>query len=142
MAKGDNAILPLYEDADHLTGAVASGQAVNGGRFVVPSGGFQSGPALNAGSPASDGGNLQVAQCGAGAKALGVAAYDAPNPGDKVHILTGRFVVPMVAGGNITAGAEVESDANGKPITLNTGRSNGIAVSTATTGNTVYIRFS
>lgn len=142
MAKYDNGILPLFDDADHVTGAVATGQSVNGGRFVAPSGGFQSGPALTASSPANDGGNLQVAQCGAAAKALGVAAYDAPNPGDKVHIYTGRFIVPMTAGGNITAGQEVESDANGKPVTLASGRPNGIAVSSATSGNTVYIRLS
>jgi hypothetical protein len=45
----------------------------------------------------------------------------------------------MVAGANITAGVQVESDAAGKPITLASGIANGIAVSTATTGNTVYI---
>lgn len=140
MAKGDNAILPLFQDADEIT-CRATG-AIVGSRFVVPSGGFESGPALSAASPASDGGNIKVAQAGAGAKALGVAAYDAAADGDKITVYTGRFVVPMTAGANITAGVEVESDAAGKPITLASGRSNGIAVSTATTGNTVYIRLS
>lgn len=140
MAKGDNPILPLYEDADHITGAVASAGSVLGGRFVVPSGGFQSSPLLNAATVATDGGNVQINQAGAGARALGVAAYDAPNPGDKVTIYTGRFVVPMVAGGSITAGQQVESDAAGKPITLATGVANGLAVSSASSGQTVYIR--
>jgi len=146
MAKGDNAILPLYDDADKVTCAVASGAAVSGGTFVVPSGGFQSSPILNAGTPATDGGNIQIATCGAGAKALGVAAMDAPTPGDKVLVFTGPgLVVPMVASGTVTAGQEVMSDANGKPTTWafatsNANKPNGIAVSTATDGNIVYIR--
>jgi predicted RecA/RadA family phage recombinase len=142
MAKGDNAILPLYDDADHITCAVAAGQAVTSGRFVSPSGGFQSGPLLNPAAAATDGGNIQVATTGAGAKALGVAAYDAPNPADKVHVYTGRFVVPMTAGAAITAGQQVESNATGQPIPLATGVVNGIAVSTAANGATVYVRLS
>jgi hypothetical protein len=142
MAKGDNAILPLFDDADHVTAAVAASSAVTAARFVAPVTGFQSGPALSASSPASDGGNLQVATCGAAAKALGVAAYDAPTPGDKVHIYTGRFIIGVTAGGTVTAGQEVESDSTGRAITLASGRPNGIAVSSATVGNVVYIRFS
>lgn len=138
MAKGDNGILPLFDDADHLT-CRATG-AITGGRFVAPSGGFESGPLLNAASPATDGGNIKIAQAGAGVRALGVAAYDAAADGDKIHVYTGRFVVPMIAGANITAGVQVESDAAGKPITLASGVANGLAVSTATTGNTVWVR--
>jgi hypothetical protein len=141
MAKGDNAILPLFQDADEITCAVASGQSVTGGRFVSPSGGFQSSPLLNATTPATDGGNIQIAQTGAAARALGVASMDAGST-EKVMVYTGRFVIPMIAGANITAGQEVESDAAGKPIPLASGRPNGIAVSTATSGNTVYIRVS
>jgi hypothetical protein len=137
MAKGDNAILPLYEDADHLTGRATG--AITGGRFVAVSGDLEASPLLNASSPSTTGGNIKVAQAGAGVRALGVAAYDAAADGDKIHVYAGRFVVPMVAGANITAGVQVESDAAGKPITLASGIANGIAVSTATTGNTVYI---
>lgn len=137
MAKGDNAILPLYDDADHLTGRATA--AIGGGRFVVISGDLEASPILSASAPSTSGGNMKIAQAGAGARALGVAAYDAAADGDKIHVYTGRQVVPMVAGANITAGVQVESDANGKPITLASGIANGIAVSTATSGNVVYI---
>jgi hypothetical protein len=140
MAKGDNAILPLYEDADNLTAAVTA--AVTGGRFVSPSASFQSGPLLNAAAPATDGGNIQVAHTGAGLKALGVAAYDGPAVGDKIPVYTGRFVVPMTAGAAITAGQQVEANASGQPIPLAAGVSNGLAVSTAASGATVYVRLS
>lgn len=141
MAKGDNAILPLYDDADKLTCVVATGAAISGGTFVVPSGGFQSSPILNAGSVATDGGNIQIDTCGAGARALGVASMDAPDVADKVLVFTGPgLVVPMLASGTVTAAEEVESDANGLPMTLATGIANGLAVSTATDGNVVYIR--
>lgn len=138
MAKGDNAILPLYDDADHLTGAATA--AITGGRFVAISGAFQSSPLLNATTVAVDGGNMQIATCGAGAKAIGVAAYDAAATGDKIHVYSGRQVVPCTAGATVAAGAEVESDSTGRAITLASGRSNGIALSAATVGNVVYVR--
>lgn len=139
MAKGDNAILPLYDDGDHLTCAVTA--AVSSSHFVTVSGDLQASPILNAASPSTTGGNIQVATCGAAARALGVAAYDGPTAGDKIHVYTGPGqVVPVIAGGTVTAGQEVESDSTGRAITLASGRPNGIAVSSATVGNTVYIR--
>jgi hypothetical protein len=94
MALGDNSIVPLYEPGTRITAAVTA--AVTGGKFVRPSGNFQSGPLL---STASDGGNVQVATCGAGLRALGVAGYDGPNAGDKIPLICGHdIVVPMTAG--------------------------------------------
>lgn len=139
MAKGDNAILPLYEDADRITGRATA--AITGGRFVQISGDLEASPLLNAGSPSTTGGNVKVATCGAGVKAFGVASMDAAADGDKILVYTGDLVLPVTAGGTVTAGQQVESDSTGRAITLNTGVSNGIAVSSATVGNTVYVKF-
>jgi hypothetical protein len=91
------------------------------------------------------GGNLpQVATCSAGAKAFGVAGFDAAASGDVLPVICGPgIVVPMVAGGTITAGNQVESDAAGKPIawagTIAT-QPNGQALNSVTVGQTVYVR--
>lgn len=144
MAKGDNAILPLYDDGDHLTCAVTA--AVVGAHFVAVSGDLQSSPILNTATVATTGGNIQVATCGAGARALGVAAYDGPTSGDKIHVYAGPgLVVPVIAGATITAGDEAMSDSTGRAITWVFAASmanhpNGVAVSSATVGNVVYIR--
>lgn len=140
MATGDNPVIPLYEPGSRITAAITA--AVTAGTFVAPSGSFQSGPAFNAATPATDGGNIQVATCGAGLRSLGVAGTDGATSGDKIPVICGHdAVVPMLAGtGGVTAGQEVQSDAAGKPVTFSTGRPNGLAVSTATAGNTVYIR--
>lgn len=151
MAKGDNAILPLYDDGDHLTCAVTA--AVVGAHFVAPSGDLQSSPILNTSTVAVDGGNIQVATCGAGARALGVAAYDGPTAADKIHVYSGPgLVVPVIAGATVTAGEQVMSDSTGRAITFvqdvtpavgaaaATKVPNGLAVSSATVGLIVYIR--
>jgi hypothetical protein len=142
MATGDNAIIPLFDDGERITCAVTA--AVTGGRFVKISGDIQGGPLLDLSTPTSPltGGNLlKVAQCVAGDKAFGVAAYDGATVGDPIPVLNGPgYVVPMVAGAAITAGQEVQSDANGQPIPLAAGKSNGMAVSGAGNGATVYVR--
>jgi hypothetical protein len=139
MAKGDNPCIPLYYDSPPVTGAATA--AIVGGRFVVVGGAFQSSPLFNASSPATDGGNIQITQAGAAAKVFGVAAYDAAAALDKIPVWHGdTTVVPMVAGGTVTAGQEVESDAAGKPITLASGKAAGIAESSGAAGATVYIR--
>lgn len=136
MATGDNSVSPLYEPGSRITAAVTA--AVTGGKFVKISGNFQSGPLL---STAADGGNIQVATCTAGVKALGVAGYDGATAGDKIPVICGHdIVVPMTAGAAITAGNEVECDANGNPIPLATGRPCGMAISGAANGATVYVR--
>jgi uncharacterized protein DUF2190 len=141
MALGDNVVIPLFEPADDLTAAVTA--AVTAGKFVKNSGSLQGGPLLDLSGPTTPlvGGNLmQVAQCVAGDKAVGVSKWDAPAVGDVVGLFTGNQVIPMTAGAAITAGVEVQSDANGNPITLAAGRPNGLAVSTAANAATVYIK--
>lgn len=138
MAKGDNAIIPLYLGLEPVTAAVQSGQAASGGKFVSPAGGFQSSPLLSASSPATDGGNFQVKTCPDAAKAYGVAAYDAAST-EKVLVYRKGTVVPMVAGtGGVTAGQQVEVAA-GLPVTLASGIAVGIAISTATATNVVWV---
>lgn len=136
MALGDNPCVPLYKPGGEITGHATA--AITGGRFVDISAAPASGPALNT---ATDGANLKVATCGAGARSFGVAGYDAAASGDKipVHAQPGS-IVPVTAGGTVTAGQEVESDATGRAITLATGKACGKAVTSATVGNPVYVR--
>jgi hypothetical protein len=134
MALGDNAISPLYKPGGTLTGHATA--AITGGRFVSVSAAPASGPALNT---ATDGSNVKITTTGAGAKADGVAGYDAAAAADKIPFhLDG--VVPVTAGGTVTAGQEVESDAQGRAITLASGKACGKAFTSATVGNPVYVR--
>ena len=67
--------------------------------------------------------------CGAGEKALGVAEY-AADSGDQATV-NAIGVILVEAGGAISAGAQVESDASGKAVTLSAGASNGYALDAA-----------
>lgn len=142
MAVGDNPVIPLFEDGDRPSAAAVS--AITNARFVRWATGFQAGPLLDTSTPTAPltGGNLpQVQQCVAGERCCGVAGWDAPNAGDVLPVIAGsKFVVPMVAGASITAGDEVQSDAAGKPITVASGRPNGNALNSATSGQTVWVQ--
>lgn len=145
MATGDNPIIPLFEDADRITAAATA--AIGSGRFVKPSGNFQAGPLLDITGPTTPltGGNLiQVAQCVAGDRALGVADRDASGSGEVLGVITGHDIVPMVSGGATTAGAKVMSDANGAAVPWTSAASEannalGIAVSAAA-GGICYVK--
>lgn len=141
MALGDNAIVPLYRRGIDLTGRATG--AIGSGKFVRFSGAFEGGPLLDISTPLSPltgGNNFRVALCGAGAKASGVAAFDAAADGDKILCYGPGEIVPMTAGAAITGGDEVESNASGNPIPLASGRPNGQAVATAGNGTVVYVR--
>jgi hypothetical protein len=91
MATGDNAIVPLFDPGPKITAAATA--AIGAGRFVKPSGNFQGGPLLDLTGPTTPltGGNLmQVAQCVAGDKAIGVAGWDASGAGEVFGSTTGR----------------------------------------------------
>lgn len=119
-----NPCYPYYEPGTRLTGHATA--AVTGKRFAKISGDIQSGPGL---STATDGGNIRVATCGAGEKAVGVFGHDQAS-GQKVPLINGPgIVVPMTSGAAITAGQEVQSDATGRAIPLAAGKSNGMALS-------------
>jgi len=68
--------------------------------------------------------------CGAGAKALGVNQVTVEAGEDMPVTYLGIMLV--VAGGAVASGAEVESDASGKAVTLAAGESNGRALDAAT----------
>ena len=140
MATGDNPTIPLYEDGDRISAAITA--AVSTGTFVGISGSFQGGPLLTVATPLTGGNLPQVATCTAAAKPFGVAVTDGVTAGDVIGVITGYgFVVPMVAGGTIAFGAEVECGAAGKPVVLASGRPAGMALNAVTVGQTVWIKF-
>jgi hypothetical protein len=110
-----NAAVPFYTEGYIFTCHVNA--AVTGKTFVKV--------AANAvdGRPA-------VGPAAAGNPALGVAGYDAPqNAG--VTVYRAPSVMPVTAGAAITAGQQVQADANGKAVPLSTGTALGIALADA-----------
>jgi hypothetical protein len=88
-------------------------------------------------------GLLKVATAGAGVAALGVAAYDATHVsgGTRCRVIAGPgTIVHVTAGAAITAGAEVETNASGKVITLASGRAVGKALETGVNNTDTLIR--
>jgi hypothetical protein len=146
MAYGDNQVIALFEPADDLTAAVTG--AIGAGKFVKIGGNFQAGPALDVSTPTGPltGGNLmQVSLCGAGQKAFGVTKWETAAANEVVGLYTGNQVVPMTAGGTITAGNEVMANASGDPVAWTSAASEankplGIAVSGAASSATVYVK--
>jgi hypothetical protein len=137
MAYMDNAVIPLFEEGHRPSAAAAA--AVFGGKFVKIGADMQASPILNVGTPLVGGNLMQVVQCVAGDRAIGVSGWDAPTIGDVVPIISIPIVVPMVAGAAVTFGQEVQSDAAGLPIPLAAGKSNGIALNSAAGGAIVWV---
>lgn len=75
------------------------------------------------------------ALCTAGAKALGTVQAD--TEADNVAPVSVLGICLITAGAAVTAGAEVESDASGRAVTLAAGASNGFALDTATASGDV-----
>jgi hypothetical protein len=104
---------------------VFANTAIRAGRFVRVSGAQQSTGAYTA------------AECGAGGRAVGVAEYDsAPTtePAHSVYRMVNIFrngIARVVAGGAVTAGTGVESDAQGRAVTLASGVDLGTAMTAA-----------
>jgi len=77
-------------------------------------------------------------QCGAGARAYGVSMEAAAAAGEALSVMvTGIALVE--AGASVTAGQEIESDANGKGIPLDTGKSNGVAGNSCSAGQDIRV---
>lgn len=129
-----NEAIAFFDPGDDLTGQATA--AITGRTFVNVSGAKQAGSQGLANDTL--GGSIPVAPCGAGAKALGIASYDAAI-GAKVPIMRGHKVVPVVAGAAIAAGAEVESDATGRAVTLAAGRSLGKCLNAPTAAGQIAI---
>lgn len=120
-----NECIPFKEPGVAVTARATA--AVTGKRFVGITG--------NIGTD----GALAVAHAPAGTRAIGVSKYDAAS-GALVGVIRGsRTVVPVTAGANIAAGAEVEVGTNGQAITKNTGVAVGYAETAATSGNDARI---
>lgn len=98
-----NDLIPFKEHADRVTCTASA--AVTGKRFVSISG------------DRNANGTYTVAPSAAGGKAIGVAAYDAA-AGVKVTVVTrdSGDIVPITAGGAITAGASIVSDGTGQAV--------------------------
>src|SRR3954453_19489450 len=109
MAVGDNPVIPLFEEGHRPTAAEAA--AVVAGKFIKIGADLQASPILNVATPLTGGNLMQVVQCVAGDRCIGVAVWDGPTIGDVVPIIALPLVVPMVAGAAITFGQEVQSDA-------------------------------
>jgi hypothetical protein len=133
-----NECIPLYEPGAALTGEAVG--AVTGKRFVRINGAKEAGSTLTpTGADQTSGGNVLVDQAlTAGQQPFGVADRDTPI-GGKLGILRGG-VVPMECGtGGLAAGAEVQADVDGRPVTKAAGIGVGTALTVATVGNEVMI---
>ena len=85
-------------------------------------------------------GLFKVATATSAARAFGVAAYDAAS-GARVPVIAGPgTIVPVTAGGAITAGAEVEVGASGKAVTLASGKAVGKALETGANNVDCFVR--
>ena len=84
-------------------------------------------------------GLIKVATATAAGLSFGVAAYDAAS-GARVPVVRGKgSIVPVLCGGAITAGAEVEVGSGGKAVTIASGKARGRAVETGANGVVSFI---
>lgn len=127
-----NDCIPYKRPGQDITAKATA--AITGKTFVRVSGNRTSGPGLAA---TAEGSVYQMAPCGAGLRAHGVAAWDAAN-GEQFNVIVAG-VVPVTAGAAITAGQEVEVDAAGKAIPLASGKAVGVAMSGASSGQDAEI---
>lgn len=106
------------------------GGGLTGGTSAVS----PAGPGYTTGTLSADTKDVyQVIQCSvSGEAALGVCRWDlATGEVGGVYKLGVGHIVPIVAGANITAGQEVQTDATGKAIPLASGKALGYAVDSA-----------
>ena len=115
-----NECIPFYEPGGNVPCHATAG--VTGCRFVNISANRQAD------------GSISVAHATAAGVAFGVSKYDAAT-GEKVGVVRGPgFIVPVMAGGTIAAGARVEVGTTGQAVTIAAGIAVGIAVAGATNG--------
>ena len=123
-----NECIPAYRPGTDLT-VIAGAGGVDGKTFVDISAALD--PA--GGTPAT------AVTATAGGLSIGVAVADAPADA-KVAVIRGRgTVLPVVAGGVIALGAEVEVGADGKAVTLTTGKARGRAWTAGVANGDVFI---
>jgi hypothetical protein len=121
-----NEAIPLFRPGSDVTCLTTA--AVTGKTFVDVS------------ATVDSTGMIKVATAAAGARALGVATYDAAS-GARVPVICGPGTIVFVTGGAaITAGAEVEVGTGGKVITLASGKAVGKSLGTGANNTDTLIR--
>lgn len=115
---------PLFRPSDEITCLATA--AITGKRFVGVSA-----------TRDADSGLVKVGPATAAVKPFGVSGYDAAS-GAILPVLR-EGVVPVTAGGAITAGDEVEAGTDGKAVKSSTGVAVGIAIETVTSGSDVFV---
>ncbi len=123
-----NEAVPFFFPGDALP-AVAGSGGVTGKTFVAPTGPLSAGLGTAGGYPT-------VVTCGASAKPVGVAGFDAIATA-QVSVYT-EGVIPVTAGANLSAGQEVMSDASGHAIVWDTTLAHakaGLCLGDTTSGN-------
>lgn len=120
-----NAAIPYFKAGQDVTGTATA--ALTGKRFVaIAAGGRPGAPAIAAATAAK--------------KPFGVLGHDIAE-GGHVHVLRGG-IVPVTAGGDLVAGAEVEVGADGKAVTKTSGVAVGTVIANAATGADAAIALS
>jgi len=121
MPPGNDAV--AYYDSGEDLSCYANGAPVTGRRFVMINGVKRVGSQALATDAL--GGNIPVGLATAGARALGVASYDAVTS-ERFPVMRGHKVVPVESGAAMTAGQSVASDATGRAITWVSGASEAV----------------
>lgn len=120
------ACVPFRETGTRSTGTATA--PVTGGRFLVITGDQLPDGTLAVAHPSA-----------AGARPVGVAAYDAP-AGGKVGIIRGKgTVLPVTAGAALTAGQDVQVDAVGRVVPVTGGVPVAYTEDAATPGGTARV---
>lgn len=121
-----NECIPLFRPGQDIT-ALTTG-AVTGCTFVD----------ISATRDATTG-LIKVVTATAAGLSFGVAAYDAAS-GARVPVVRGKgSIVPVLCGGAIAAGAEVEVGTAGKAVTIASGKARGRAIETGANGVVSFI---
>lgn len=119
-----NEAIPLYRPGADVSATPTA--AVQGKTFVNVSG-------------AINGGLVKVAPAAAGGLVFGVAAFDAAKDGVVAVIRGSNTILPVVAGGVLAAGDEVQVGTGGKAVKLDAGKAVGRALDAAASGADVFI---
>ena len=123
-----NECIPVYTPGADVTATAGSGGVV-GKTFVNISAALD----VTTGTP------ITVTTAPVAGLSVGVASRDTA-AGGKLHVIRDKgIILPVTAGGTIALGAEVEVGANGRAVTLASGKARGRAWSAGTSGNDVLV---
>jgi hypothetical protein len=136
-----NECIPYQDDGEQLPCSVLAGKSVVGKRFVKVAGDIQGGTP-DALTTDTEGNNYQIEQSAAkDARALGVASHNAAEKKKVTVLASPGMVVPVVAGGAITAGEAVGIGTEGKAVKSDGEHpAVGLAMATAAEGEDVPVR--